>query len=41
VLPTLPCIPPFCTPSTDAPTPAPQQPQPGPGLLPVPAPPAR
>ena len=38
VLPTLPCIPPFCTPST---TPAPEQPQPGPAPLPIPAPPAR
>jgi hypothetical protein len=37
VLPTLPCIPPFCTPST---TPAPQQPQPGPGPSPTSAPPA-
>ena len=34
VLPTLPCLPPFCTPST---TPAPEQPPPGP----APAPPAR
>jgi hypothetical protein len=40
VLPTLPCLPPFCTPST-TPTPAPpQQPQPGPGLSPTSAPPA-
>ena len=34
VLPTLPCLPPFCTPST---TPAPEHPPPGP----APAPPAR
>jgi hypothetical protein len=36
VLPTLPCIPPFCTPST---TPVPAPP-PGPGPVPTPAPPA-
>ena len=36
VLPTLPCIPPFCTPS---PTPTPS-PQPGPGPVPTPVPPA-
>ena len=35
VLPTLPCIPPFCTPST-TPTPSPQ---PGPGPVPTPVPP--
>jgi hypothetical protein len=40
VLPTLPCLPPFCTPST-TPTPAPpQQPEPGPGPSPTSAPPA-
>jgi hypothetical protein len=36
VLPTLPCIPPFCTPST-TPTPSPP---PGPGPVPTPVPPA-
>lgn len=41
VLPTLPCVPPFCTPSTTPAAPAPEQPQPGPAPLPVPEPPAR
>jgi hypothetical protein len=40
VLPPLPCIPPFCTPSP-TPTPSPPQlPQPGPGPVPTSAPPA-
>ncbi len=41
VLPTLPCIPPFCNPSTAPTTPGPQQPLPGPAPVPEPAPPAR
>ena len=41
VLPTLPCIPPFCTPSSTPATPNPPEPLPGPAPLPAPAPPAR
>ena len=41
VLPTLPCIPPFCTPSSTPATPNPPEPLPGPAPLPVPVPPAR
>ncbi|HTQ16937.1 hypothetical protein [Mycobacterium sp.] len=44
VLPTLPCIPPFCNPNTtpNPPSPGPaQQPPPGPGPVPTSAPPAR
>jgi hypothetical protein len=44
VLPTLPCIPPFCMPSPSPSTPTsepPQQPPPGPGPSPTPLPPAR
>jgi hypothetical protein len=41
VLPTLPCIPPFCTPSTTPTTPPLQQPSPGLGPAPTSTPPAR
>ena len=41
VLPTLPCLPPFCTPSSTPATPNPPEPLPGPAPLPVPVPPAR
>jgi hypothetical protein len=40
VLPTLPCLPPFCTPSPAPTTSPPQLPQPGPGPVPTSAPPA-
>jgi hypothetical protein len=40
VVPTLPCIPPFCTPSTTPVPPGLQLPQPGPPPLPTSAPPA-
>jgi len=40
VLPTLPCLPPFCTPSPIPPTSPPQLPRPGPGPVPTSAPPA-
>ena len=41
VLPTLPCIPPFCTPSPTPATPNPPEPLPEPAPLPAPAPPVR
>ena len=40
VLPTLPCLPPFCTPSPAPTTSPPQLPPPGPGPVPTSAPPA-